>query len=212
MSETETMTAARAAAQWWAKQIGVPVHKVVGDDPADPDRAVGDFIFVAMQIVAARHPVSESQGERFAAALEERIDGMLAGGGTWISIGVDYGPDRQLAEAADAAGVDCSRFPFKTHMAITPNYVTASLGYGAQARLIWQSPTWERPECRSIRHDPTTDRFLIELCGRPRFHDGDHGDYIPDPERCEACSLSQAEHWNDHSIKHTFKRPGEPEW
>lgn len=206
-TEAKELSAARAAAEWWAEQIGSPVHKVVSDDPDDPDRATGDFTFLAMQIIASRDPVSEEQGARFADALEKSIDVMLARG-DYINLSVDYGPCMTLARAADEAGVAYSRFPFKTHMSCSADYVTAALGYRAPNRLIWQAPDWDRPPCGSMAYDESSNTFAERLCGLPRFHEGEHGDWQLDVARCARpdCGKSQAEHWNTDEIRHIFER------
>jgi hypothetical protein len=208
MAETETMTPGRAAAMWWAERIGAPVHKATTMTADDPDRAHGEFVFMAMQIVAGRHPLSDGQGDTFVAALAPVIDQMLTRV-DWVSLGVDYGPDLELANAAKVAGIHPSRFPFKTHMSVTPMYVTAALGYGAQARLIWQHDDWIRPSCGSLRYEERGRGdylWLEEVCGMPRFHDAEHGDWKPDTASCATCGKTQAVHWNSNDHSHTFSR------
>lgn len=213
MAETETMTPGRAAAMWWAEQIGAPIHKASTMDASDPDREYGEFVFMAMQVVSARHPVTDGQGEAFVEALAPVIDGALEQT-NWLSLGVDYGPDLMLANAAEQVGVDLSRFPFKTHMSITPMYVTAALGYRSPHRLIWQHPDWDRPSCDSMRYEERGASqpllWFEEVCGLPRFHeDPEHGDWKPDTVFCAACGKTQAVHWNSGEREHYFKRPGE---
>lgn len=209
MSET-TLTPGRAAAEWWAEQLGAPVHKATTMTADDPDRAYGEFAFMAMQVISARHPMSSEQGEVFVGKLAPVIDGILART-EWMSLGVDYGPDLELARAAEAAGIDLSRFPWKTHMSVTPMYVTASLGYHGATRLIWQHADWERPACGSMRYEQRGDSLLWfeEVCGKPKFHeDADHGDWTPDTTLCTSCGKTQAAHWNEPVRTHTFKHPG----
>lgn len=204
-------TAARAAAEWWAEQVGAPVHH-----PVRPNQRDAHSIFAeeALATLAARHPVPRGAAPVFAADLEKRIEEMLGRVGH-ISLGVDYGPDLELAEAAEAAGIHCGRFPIKTHMWLTADYVTAALGYGAQAKLIWQHPDWERPPCHTQNYVETGDDYepRDEICSRLKFHDGDHGDWIPDPYRCAECDGTYTDHYGKprkpwtHSWKPTI--PGD---
>lgn len=192
MSGTETTTAARAAAEWWAKQVGAPVQRLV--EPSQRDFA-SDFAELHFLGESAKHPVPEGAAPVFVAELEQRIEKML-GRTDWVSLGVDYGPDLELYEAAKAAGISGSRFPVKTHMNITPQYVTASLGYRGATRLVWQHPDWKRPACQSLDYNESSGKFGTKWCTLPRFHDGDHGDWKPDPRRCKGCKLSEGGHYN----------------
>ncbi len=159
--------AARALAEWWAEQLGAPVHKVVGDTATGEDRFRGDFAFLVMQGEVAKHPMGDGAGERFVEALTPVVSQMLDRG-DWISLGVDYGPDLALADAAEKAGIHLSRFPWKTNSWATPNYVSASLGYRGPDRLVWKAPGWDIPPCGSMGYDEATHLFSAELCGLPR--------------------------------------------
>lgn len=210
--KTETVTPGRAAAMWWAEQLGAPIHKATTMTADDPDREFGEFGFMAMQAIVAKHPMTDGQGDRFVEALAPVIDGMLSRT-DWVSLGVDYGPDLELANAAKAAGINLARFPWKTHMSVTPMYVVASLGYRAPDRIIWQHADWDRPTCGSMRYEERGDDYhwLDEVCGKPRFHEDDeHGDWQPDTSFCTLCGKTQGAHWNDRTDRsHIFKRPGE---
>lgn len=187
-------TAARAAAEWWAEQIGSPVQRLVR--PAELD-AGSMFAEAGLAALAARHPVPAGAGAVFADELEKRFAEKLDRIDS-VNVGVDYGPDWVLAEAAEAAGIDRSRFPVKTHMWFTKDYVTAALGYGRPVRLIWTHPDWVRPACGMQRYDEEPDgRYEPhdEICSLLRYHDGDHGDYIPDPNRCKECGGTYADHY-----------------
>lgn len=207
MSEQQTTAspAAIAAAEWWAQQIGAPVFKVVQDGATGQDREFGETASFLAGLLASQHPVHEGQGERFVAALAATITDSLVRT-SWVSLGVDYGPDMELAAAAKVAGIHTGRFPFKTHMGITRDYVTAALGYGAPSRLVWQSPDWVRPACGSHDWDDKTG-VKQEICTLPRFHDGDHGDWQPDPERCETCGGTYVDHYGNDTprMDHSYK-------
>ena len=203
-------TAARAAALWSAKQVGAPTFRNTNETDSPEDRRNGDFAGVMASMIAERSPVSSEQGTKFADEVERRIDAIL-GRTNWVSLGVDYGPDLELFEAAKAAGVNASRFPWKTHMSITKDYVTAALGYGAPSTLIWQAPDWVRPACGSQRYERVAGEYKPrdEVCGLPRFHDGDHGNYQPDTRKCEGCDLTYTSHYAK-AVKDGYTHSWEP--
>lgn len=59
-------------------------------------------------------------------------------------IGVDYGPDQILKNCAEAAGVNASLFPIKTMMFLPEEYVSISVGYGAEAIYHYPIPNTAR--------------------------------------------------------------------
>lgn len=202
---TEAKTAARAAALWWAEQIGAPVFRNTGDRDSLEDRRNGDLAGMMALLVSSNHPVTDEAGAKFADALEQHVAGLLDRI-AWVSLGTDYGPDYELGEIARAAGINTSRFPWKTHMSITREYVTAALGYGAWSRLIWSAPDWTRPACGQNDWLEGGPRNVI--CSKLKFHEPDHGDWIPDPARCEDCGGAYADHYGrssrlDHSWRPT---------
>jgi hypothetical protein len=70
----------------------------------------------------------------------------------WItSLGVDYGPDAVLSEAAKAAGLKME-FPWKTRMSFSTDNVNFREGYGADARRRLAHDNAERVEggCRCV--------------------------------------------------------------
>lgn len=200
---TEPPTAARAAAEWWAKQVGAPVFRQVEARQRDLGSI---FTETALSTLAARNPVPAGAESVFADELEKRIEEMF-GRTDRVSLGVDYGPDLELAEAAKAAGISTARFPIKTHLWAYRDHVTASLGYRGQTRLIWSHPDWVRPACESLEYDERTNQFGDNRCSLPRFHDGDHGDWKPDPRRCKGCGLTEGGHYNrtDKGDYHSFQ-------
>lgn len=203
MSGTQTKSAARAAAEWWAEQVGAPVQRLVSAEQRDFS---SDFAELSLMAIAAQHPIPQGAPPVFVAEMEKRIAEMQTRT-DWVSFGVDYGPDRMLAEAAKAAGISTTRFPIKTHMTITPQYVTASLGYRGPHRLIWQHPDWKRPACQSLQYDERSGKFGGDWCTLPRFHDGEHGDWKPDPRRCTGCGLNPGGHYNRNrdGDRHSFE-------
>ena len=193
----EEHPAARAAAEWWAVQIGAPTFKMVSGKEDRREREAGDLAGMMGLMLASANPVDDEQGKCFVEALTGTLSERLQHT-NWVSLGVDYGPDIELANAAAAAGVSTSRFPWKTHMSVTPNYVTAALGYGAQHRLIWQAPDWKRPACGTQLYVELPDGDYEprdEVCPKLRYHEGEHGDWIPDPNRCKECGGTYVDHY-----------------
>jgi len=194
-------TAARAAAEWWAKQVGAPVHRLVRDEERS---FASDFAEVGMLMVASDHPVPDGTATAFADALEKLYDELLVRCDGWVSLGVDYGPDMELAKVAEAHGIHASRFPMKTNVYARPDHVTASLGYRGPTRLVWQAPSWVRPTCHSLQYDERAQKFGDAWCTLPMYHDGDHGEWEPDPRRCKGCGLSEGGHYDRGSVPGDF--------
>lgn len=136
MSDTtdsrEIAAQALAAAGWWADAIRAPKH----DN--------GDALFNALARFGtdARSAPSDDQIEAFTDHLARTISDLM-GHATWtITLGVDYGPDRELSDAATAAGIQSRDFlfPVKTCMWIKPGAnVTVSRGYRAADQTIWEA-------------------------------------------------------------------------
>jgi len=186
-------TAARAAAEWWAKQVGAPTHRLVRNEERDFS---SDFAELALLTVAYRNPVPDGAGAAFVDALEKLYDELLVKWDGRVSLGVDYGPDLELADVAKAHGIHGSRFPIKTNLWVYPDYVVASLGYRGQDRLVWSAPDWARPACHSLDYDERTQKFGDNRCSLPRYHEGDHAGWQPDPRHCEGCGLTEGGHYN----------------
>lgn len=210
MNDTNTgtvTTAARAAAEWWAQQIADPTFR---NTTAEEDRAssanelLGAVYARGLAgMLSDRHPVTAEQLATFTNALETIIIRDTREDGWHYGLHVDYHPDSSLTEAAQAAGVDESRFPWKTHLWLRMDgTVIARLGYGAPERLVWAPDGWQRPACGDLRHEPKPGGGLYdvtyhpELCGRPKYHEALCGDWMPDTAACDECGKSQADHWN----------------
>lgn len=119
-----------AACAWWAKAIECPKF-----DNGDKSEA-GGMTTVLATMLAARHEAAPENVERFKAALATRLAPNEKG---WqpFCLSVDYGPCRELADAADAAGISYSRFPYKTVMwAGDDGSLTVRHGYGAPIQTV----------------------------------------------------------------------------
>lgn len=119
--------AIKTAAKWWTDKLRQRAPHDNGDNsPANQ--------FAMMLADMLTTPMSEDQLNRFQEALEKEIAADLERHG-WSSLGCDYGPCIELANAADQAGINTSNFPYKTHMHIRQhgkdNYtVQVADGYG----------------------------------------------------------------------------------
>lgn len=191
MSTREIAPAARAAAEWWAEQVGAPTFRAVDAESGPEDQANMGMASMMQTLIAERDPVTEAAASTFADVLAVAITKRLSPYG--VSLSVDYGPDQILYDAALGAGVASSRFPWKTHMLVNADHVTASLGYRARTRLIWSAPEWVRPTCgnREWPEDGPRDA----LCPKPRYHEDECGEWVPDPGRCTTCGQTYSGHY-----------------
>lgn len=208
---TVAPSAPRAIAIWWANQIAAPTF-----DNGDTT-AYGPLTSVLGGMVAEQHPVTSDQLAKFTDLLEQHVTAELDAAvdraakvpalRPRVILSVDYGPGLALSEAAEAAGIDGSRFPWKTVSWTEPDHVTVSAGYGAQVRLIWAAPGWVRPPCGRHGYEMDPDGrpvFYDSVCGLLKYHDGDHGNWRPDPERCVTCGLTYAGHYNAETQDHSW--------
>lgn len=146
---------ARAAADWWASRLanGSDDHDLGGRDEAERDLTATARAGSA----ALRQRFTAEQVESFADQLGEHIERHLVkcesypNEGAWDpadprrgsalrAIGVDYGPDPVLNDAAERAGIKLKQFdlPMKTVMWVNPGEVSVAEGYGAAFVVIWQ--------------------------------------------------------------------------
>ena len=127
------------AVNWWADAIGgEPRHENLR--PAERMAALrnepgsggfGTAVAASMARDSARHhrPTSEAM-ERFKVELRSALAKETESGCSLLN--VDYGPNELLGKAADAAGIDDSVFPWKTHMWFDGGGVRVRCGYGAE--------------------------------------------------------------------------------
>ena len=118
---------AEKAATWWAARVKRPQFSALsqGERRAGNDRAMEWAELMAHLLV---EEVSDQQIQTFKQALAESL---LPKTG-WFSIGVDYGPDEILSDAAQKAGISGHNFPWKTHMTIEADgEINAACGYGS---------------------------------------------------------------------------------
>lgn len=191
MSTATVSDGAVKAAEWWAEQVGAPTFRNVDANSGPDDQRLGTFAGFFGSLIADRHPVSKEQGARFVEALAPRIQKIMDRG-YGMGLGVDYGPDPELADAADAAGIHLSRFPWKTTMWAKPDHISVSAGYRGRQVLVWASDDWlaNRPVCDSQKWDETRqDREYHGeslACSLPIYHEEGHR-YDRPIELCRLC-------------------------
>lgn len=179
MSE-ELHPASVATAEWWADKLGM----ATGNGDNTP---MGGLVFaLAVASGSQGASVEASKRDKFILALAKQITRQLESRvdkPEWpITLGVDYGPDVELAAAADEADVPYGAFPWKTVSWTRTDHVTVSLGYGGKNVLIWQSESWVRPPCSSPKYGEAPEyKRQPWKCSLPRYHDGDCDFSIPQP-------------------------------
>jgi hypothetical protein len=178
---TDAPNASTAVALWWAEQLGAPTFRASGQDDSPQDRANMDMAAMMAQLIVGPDGLTQEQATKFVAVLSEKVEANLAAHPEWgMYLDVDYGPCLVLADAAEAAGIPLSRFPWKTHTSASPDFVTVALGYGSQQQLIWSAPGWVRPTCGTRRYTDDWSEKLPEVCGLLKFHDErEHGSWTP---------------------------------
>lgn len=137
---------AKEAAKWWAACL----RSVRPHDNGDAFQSA-----LSTLVTKSMAPISVEQIAAFEGALKTKIQERCRGhwypdepmrGSYLRAIGVDYGPDVILCEAAHDAGFDpAARFPIKTRMIINPGEVRVAEGYGADFETIWKAPPQKEP-------------------------------------------------------------------
>lgn len=114
------------AAKWWSGKLKCSSHSN-GDD------SFASFMAGVMaDHLADKESVSEEQLTMFETYL---IDDIIKCDS--IILRCDYDPDIKLAEAAEKAGIDCMKFPWKTSMYIDHDKISVCDGYGAAREVIY---------------------------------------------------------------------------
>ena len=129
----KSMEMAQCAAKWWADKLrSHPMHDN-GDPASGPAMVLADLL-------AMRNVPEDAQVDQFEKLLAEKLNSEIEKG--WyrmITVGCDYGPCAVLGNAAEAAGISSSVFPFKVHMYIEANTPAIYVrdGYGAPQVQIY---------------------------------------------------------------------------
>lgn len=134
-----------AAAKWWSENI------------CKNNQAAGDVkLNLAMSMFHCAPSLSDEDRVKFKEALKKKInknfnDKIRRLGLEWDeknpdrgcahwTIGVDYGADPVLTDAAMECGIKVTNgtFPCKTNMWIKPNLVEVSAGYGGSPEVLFK--------------------------------------------------------------------------
>ena len=153
---TAIESAARAAAKWWRSKINAPKNN--GDRSRQGDMS-NLLATIATDYVPAA--AADKFEEALFAQVVEKIRARHER--VWFTLGVDYGPDRELNDALVAAGLKSgltSPLPWKTNMWVASDaagklFVAVRGGYGAQSIDIWKEEgavtTNERAAAKEVK-------------------------------------------------------------
>jgi hypothetical protein len=123
------LSTAQKAAHWWADQLR---NKATLDN-GDKSRA-GAMTQALAELLQEKETagITPEQISKFETILTAKL---LLEDHRYFYFGVDYGPDRILAESAQQAGINpgMTVFPWKTTMSISDNVITVSCGYQGKA-------------------------------------------------------------------------------
>lgn len=134
-----------AAADWWAKKLAESARHDVGRG-AEESSALANSVSALVQ-----RQRSQAEMEAFREALTEEIEQHVSKyswrpeepdfGSAMRAIGVDYGPDPVLADAAEKAGFELKilDLPMKTVMWINPGTVKVAEGHSTRPVTIWRA-------------------------------------------------------------------------
>jgi len=178
--KTDHHPAAVAAANWWAAAIGAPTFRITDRNSGPEDQEIGMVAALTGHMFADKHPITGDQAAVFAEELAKTITEELGRVRYHVTLGVDYGPDQELSEAAEKAGINGSRFPWKTNMWVKADVVTVSAGYRGAEQIVWASDEWmaNSPACARQRWDRakcSVDSYTGDpfVCSLPKYHEGD---------------------------------------
>ncbi|MDE1675457.1 hypothetical protein [Nocardia gipuzkoensis] len=166
--------AAQAAAGWWAQQLSAPTF--ITPASGQPVHPAQPSAVVSAGLRADAHTITSDQLAAFTARLTEAIYAELTACHR-TTLRVDYHPDGTLAAAADAAGIDLSRLPWKSASYADADHVTTVCGDGAVTQVLWHVPGWVHPPCGFRLWDAATAGYQPHRCGRAKYHQGEHGDW-----------------------------------
>lgn len=129
-AETKSVISEReikVAAAWWAEAVMCPKHDALGK--------TRDAVMEFSQVLADLNskPVLMTQSSEFESHLRAELR-IAVVGREWYVLGVDYDPDKILADCGRASGI--TDFPWKTIMWLKPGSVAVRHGYGAEIQEL----------------------------------------------------------------------------
>ena len=123
------------ACEWWAEQLKNPTFDNIGSSrnrmPSEEVRLNETASMMAMMNTGI---LSAEQLDKFKEALATELASWDRKGSYNNVLSCDYGPCRELADAAKVAGISTGNFPWKTVMWLAPSdgaKLSVALGYGA---------------------------------------------------------------------------------
>lgn len=124
-----TERTADRAVELWKRMLHSPKYDNVGDTGSPKERATQRMA----SMLAATIPSNATEDvlDAFGVELKRLLLDDSLSVYSRSSLGVDYGPDKLLSDAAAVAGLKME-FPWKTNMSICCAYVSVSSGYGAE--------------------------------------------------------------------------------
>ena len=145
----------KIAAEWWADRVAAPKFD-------NRDKSTAGFMGMALASMLVK-PVEEGSREKFISALSEIIfrefDNMV---GRKMTLGVDYGPDRNICEAAEVAGISTNNFPWKTVMWIGENRVSVRCGYRADEQFLYANKEFWNQKIKSCEENGYRSWFIAK--------------------------------------------------
>ena len=126
-----TERTARRAVTLWKRMLTNPKYDYLGEHCSRED-AAQHFQMEAMGISPTKLPNNSTSEllDAFGDELYKRLMDDSLSSYERKTLGVDYGPDKILAEAASSAGLKME-FPYKTMMWVHDEYISVRYGYGA---------------------------------------------------------------------------------
>ncbi len=119
------------AVHLWKEALAAPVYR----NTRPGERDFGSVLACGMAAMLPKNNTADVLNA-FGEELKKRLMAPIERGAdrVWYetSLGVDYGPDKVLGEAAEAAGLKME-FPYKTNMHLYTDRLSFSVGYGAPA-------------------------------------------------------------------------------
>jgi hypothetical protein len=125
------------AAKWWADQLPAPKASLAVQAGAGPEDVIGNPVaqgLFSMLATKEAEAVTPERVEAFRVALADHLRSVASQAPYRRTLATDYGPDAELGDALDAAGLNgrsMTLLPLKTVMWVKEGSVRVSKGYRA---------------------------------------------------------------------------------
>ena len=149
---------AQISAGWWADKVSHPKF----------DNGDGANVLAGIMASMSVNPLNDELRTKFIKALSETIATRLEHGERKVILDVDYGPCRELSQAAEQSGVSRNNFPWKTVMWISEHHIAVRYGYCADEEVLYASKRhWE-------------DGIKSSIEAIKRYQNGEYFDWMTD--------------------------------